>query len=204
MKVAHREKATEYLAIVERWGFDPEILRRIGAFVILWGLFETKLELAVWSLRDESVAGVRPTTDRAPLPDWISALGAGSDKLDATVRDMLEKAATAAADLMHYRHSLIHGHMMPSKEMPSFLRNPRWHGEKRKRQSGEAFVTENLLDMAIDCAGTLCRLALATPAVCNQPTDTKRLLALAPYVSRAVSQANELRHLAAMVSHEKY
>jgi hypothetical protein len=204
MKVTHEEKAAEYLAITERWGFSSEILRRIGAFVILWGLFETKLELAVWSLRDENVAGRRPSTDGAPMRALINALGEGSEKLDGPVRDVLKTAATTASDLMEYRHSLIHGHMMPSDEMPSFLRNPQWHGEIRKRQGGEAFVTENLLDMAIDSAGTLCQLVLATPTACNNPTHVKQLLALGPDVSRAKSQANELRHLAVLIAHEKY
>jgi hypothetical protein len=183
----HQEKAAEYLAIIERWGFNSAILQRIGAFVILWGLFETKLEPAVWVLRDESIAGVRPSTDGAPLCDLIAALGEGSEKLDPSVRDVLKKAATAATDLTDYRHSLIHGNMMPSDGMPSFLRNPPWHGEIRKRRSGEAFVTETLLDMAIDCAGTLCRIVLATPAAVRNRTDSERLLAIGPDASRAAS-----------------
>lgn len=204
MKKTQGQKTAEYLTIIERWGFSPEILRRIGAFVILWGLFETKLELAIWSLRAERVAGSRPSTDGVPLRALIDALGEGSENLDGPVRDVLKSAAMAAADLMEYRHSLIHGHMMPSDEMPSFIRNPRWHGEIRNRRSGEAFVTDSLLDMAIDSAGILCRLVLATPAACHDATRVKELLALEPDVARANSQANELRHLATLVSYEKY
>lgn len=204
MQVTHEQKADEYVAIVKRWGFNPDILRRIGAFVILWGLFETKLELAVWSLRDERVAGRRPSTDGAPLRDLIETLGGGSESLDGVACDVLKNAAAAASQLMEYRHSLIHGHMIPSDTMPSFSRNPRWHGEIRKRPSGEAFITESLLDMAIDSVGTLCRVVLATPTACNNPAYVKQLLALRPDVSRANSQANELSHLATLVTHEKY
>jgi hypothetical protein len=202
--ITHQAKAAEYLKIAERWGFKLEIQQRVGVLVIIWGLFETKLELAVWRLRDEEVAGRRPSTDGRPLGELIEALGAGTPKLGEDVCNLLSKAATAAANLMHYRHSLVHGHMIPSDVMPSFLRNASWYGEIRRRPPGEAFISENLLDMAIDATGTLCRVVLATDVACRSPAGIKDLMALERDVRRADSQAGELRHLAALMNHEKY
>jgi hypothetical protein len=36
--------------------------------------------------------------------------------------------------------------------MSTFIRNPTWNGEIRKRPSHDAHVDANLLDMALDCA----------------------------------------------------
>lgn len=38
-------------------GLPPEILVRIGAFAVSWGLSETHLERAIWVLRKEDVKG---------------------------------------------------------------------------------------------------------------------------------------------------
>lgn len=94
--------------------------------------------------------------------------------------------------------------MIPSDEIPWFIRNASWYGEVRKRPLGEGFISENLLDMAIDAAGTLCRVVLVTQDACRSPTNARQLMALESDVRRAVSQTGELRHLAALMDHEKY
>jgi hypothetical protein len=205
MNITHQKKSSEYFKIAERhWGFRPKLLRRIGLLVILWGLFETKLEVAVWRLLDEDVAGRRPSTDGKGPYALIKALRAGSPRLNESACDVLKQAADAAENLMNYRHSLIHGNMIPSAEMPSFLRNASWYGEIRLKGTGEAFVTENLLDMAIDSVGTLCKVALATQGAFRNRPDARGLMVLEPDVHRAVSQTGELRDLVAAVNHEKY
>jgi hypothetical protein len=200
VKTIYQEKAAEYLAFTERWGFKPEILQRIGAFLILCGLFETKVEVAVWSLRDEDVGNRRHSTDGSSIGEMIDALGKGSAKLNGGVRDLLNKTAATARDLGEYRRALIHGHIIPSYEMPSLFTEPTVARRGPEAEKREAFVTENLLNMAIDSAGILCRVVLATPTVGHSATDIKRLLALECDVSRAKSQAHELRRLAAMAN----
>ena len=51
---------------------------------------------------------------------------------------------------------IVHGWMLPSPTMPTFIRNPAWNGEIRKRARHDAHVDANLLDMARDCAWVLC------------------------------------------------
>jgi hypothetical protein len=65
-------------------------------------------------------------------------------------------------------------------------------------------VSDNLLDMAIDSAWTLCQVA-ETAGKCHAGlVEVAKQEALQDDVSRARSLANELRHLAELVNHEKF
>lgn len=189
---------------MKEWGFPVSVLERIGAFAVAWSIFETNLELALWALSDEKVDGVRPSTDKTHTSEWIERFGRGSPSFPSDAQEVLRTAASAANNLMHYRHSLFHGFLIPSSEMPTFIRNPQWHREVRKRPMSEAHVDENLLDMAIDAAWILCRAVMATREACADAGDIPALVALEQYVDRAHSSARELRYLAELVNHEKY
>jgi hypothetical protein len=200
----HTERSLGILARLTDWGFRPEIQQRIGALAVVWGVFESNLETTLWALRGEEVAGVRPSTDKTQVSDWIRALGADWPQFPREAQDVLRAASLAAYDLMEYRHAIVHGWMLRSPTMPSFIRNPRWHGEQRKRPSHDAHVDENLLDMAIDSAWILCRVVFDTRGACIEPAKAASLAALKQEVSRARSQANELRHLTELMNDEKY
>ena len=58
--------------------------------------------------------------------------------------------------------------------------------------------------MAIDAAWTLCRVVDATKKACADAQQTETLTALRNEVLRAKSEANELRHLTALMNDEKY
>lgn len=185
-------------------GIPYQIQQRIGAFAVSWGLFESNLERAVWSLRKEDVKGVRPSTDKSQVSDWIAVLENGSDDLTAAANEVLRISAQAAVDLMHYRHAMMHGTLMALPGAALFIRNPKWHGEIRKRESGDAHVEENLLDLAIDSAWILFRVAhCAEKAPCD-PESVLKLEELKSDAQRIKSYANELRHLSALMNHEKY
>lgn len=49
-------------------------------------------------------------------------------------------ASLAAFDLMEYRHAVMHGSMLPSPTMPTFIRRPAWNGEIRQRPRHDAHV----------------------------------------------------------------
>ena len=85
--------------------------------------------------------------------------------------------------------------------MPTFICNPSWHGEIRKRPSHVARVDATLLDLALDCAWVLCRFVFAASA---DPAKIMVLTALKRDVSRVRGQANELRHLSELMNHKKY
>jgi len=200
----HREQSLNVIAHLAGWGFRPEVQQRIGALGVVWGVFETNLETTLWALRDEQVVGVRPSTDKTSISQWIEALAEGSSKLSTEAQDVLRSAASAAKDLMEYRHALVHGWLIPFQTMPTFIRNPTWNGEKRNRPTSDAHVDENLLDMAIDAAWILCKVVFAAKAACSDAREPEKLTALKHEVARAKSEANELRHLTALMNHEKY
>lgn len=150
--------ALKSLAVMERLstlGLPAPVQQRIGAFALSWGLFESTLERAVWALRKEDVRGVRPSTDKSQVSDWIVVLGNGSEDLSGEANGVLKVTAKAAEDLMRYRHALMHGTLVALPGAPLFIRNPRWNGEIRKRESGDAQIDENLLDLAIEAAWVL-------------------------------------------------
>jgi hypothetical protein len=200
----HREQSLNVLAHLAGWGFPPEVQQRIGALGVVWGVFESNLETTLWALRDEKVVGVRPSTDKTSISQWIDVLAESSPKLITEAQDVLRSAATAAKDLMEYRHALVHGWLIPFPTMPTFIRNPTWNGEIRNRPTSDAHVDENLLDMAIDVAWILCKVVFATKAACADASQTENLTVLKREVARAQSEANELRHLTALMNHEKY
>lgn len=200
----HTERSLQVLARLTSWGFPPEVQQRIGALAIVWGIFESNLETTLWALRGDEVAGDRPWTDKKQVSDWINQLGKDWPQLPTEAQDVLRVASPAAYDLMEYRHAVVHGWMLPSPTMPTFIRNPGWYGEKRKRPSHDAHVDENLLDMAIDSTWILCQVVFAARAACTEPAKVVNLSGLKQDVSRARCQANELRHLTELMNHEKY
>jgi hypothetical protein len=200
----HTERSRTVLDRLAGWGFPPEVQQRMGALGIVWGVFETNLESTLWAFHDEDVAGVRPSTDKLTVSDWIKAFGEGSKTFDKDVQVLLQLASLTANDLMEYRHALVHGWLIPFPSGPTFIRNPHWNGELRKRESNDAHVDENLLDMAIDAAWVLCDVVFAARAACKDSSKVQRLLAVKTDLTRARSQASELRHLTALMNHEKY
>jgi hypothetical protein len=187
-------------------GITKSSQERIGAFAICWGLFESSLETAVWALQNEEVNGVRPSTDKSHVSDWIAVQGNGNQDLPDATNEVLRIASIAAVDLMHYRHALMHGTLIafPGGRSAVFQRNPRWHGEIRKRESGDAHIDDNLLDLAIVSAWTLSGVATFTSKFSVDLASAANIEGLNEDVKRAKSYAGELRHLTALMNHEKY
>ena len=200
----HAERSQAILTRIANWGFPDDVLQRVGALALVWGQFESNLETAVWALRGDDVAGTRPWTDKMSVSDWIKELGKPRSEFSVPAQKVLQMASLAALDLMDYRHAVVHGTMLPSSTMPTFIRNPGWHGEVRKRPSHDAHVDRNLLDMAIDSAWTLCQIVIATKMACTDPAKIAGIEILRPHVSRARSMASELRHLTALMNDDRY
>lgn len=187
-------------------GITADLQQRIGAFAVTWGLFESTLEYAIWSLRNEDVRDARPSTERMQVGEWLDVLGQGHSTFSTKANEVLRMAAIAGEDLMNYRHSLFHGHLLAfgTPGQASFLRNPAWHGETRKRPVGDAHVSLNLLDMAIEAAYYLLVVAKTVPKAQLEPSETEKLEAMLDDVGRAKSFACELRNLTALMNYEKY
>ena len=178
-----------------RAGLPAPTLEGIGTFLVVWGLFETALETAVWAIRDERVKGVRPSTDGPPASEWLKALEKGHPSFSTEANDVLKAGKQAAADLMEYRHCLLHGAMIPFPGGPVMIRNIGRRGEVRKRPRSDAYMRPHLLDSATLSAWTLWRLALATEKCLIAGRDSLLVAMLRPEVARAAAHAKKLRLL---------
>lgn len=202
----HNLIALTAMSRISDLGVTLPIQQRIGAFVVCWGLFEAHLEAAIWKLNDEDVTGVRPSTDKIPVSRWIKVLGKGSVALTPEANDVLSLAAKASENLLAYRNSLLHGILLsfPGGDSISFLINPRWNGEIRKREAGDAHVDENLIDMAIESAWILFGIVICIKQDVELRYLSSELAKKKQDIARAKSFAGELRHLTALMNHEKY
>lgn len=185
-------------------GFTPIILQKIGTFAVAWSLFESTLERAVWVVKREDVQGKRPSTDKVPPSQWLIAFGGGSADLSAGANEVLRLSAEAAADLMDYRHSLIHGTLVAFPGASWFMRNTQWHGVVRKKPFGDAHVDDNLLDLAVETAWILYKVVLSVSKLPESEGADAELALMRADVLHAKSSANELRHLSKLMNHEKY
>lgn len=186
-------------------GLTSEHLGLIGAFIVAYGLFETTLERALWTLKEETISGVRPFTERLNTKSQFVVLAAGSPKLSAECNGVLKIAAIAAEDLNEYRNSLIHGYLISVGDgsTPSFIKNPAWSGEKRKKPVGDAYIHEPFQDLVLIAAWTLFGLVRQVEKSLREPQAQSTIEAMKPDVLQARSYAREARHLRSLMNHEK-
>lgn len=199
-------KSLDIQARLLNLGLMPQHLGLIGAFVVAYGLFETTLERALWTLKEERVAGVRPFTEKMSTESQFSLLAAGNPKLSLKCNDVLKVAAHAAEDLNEYRNSLVHGYLVAfdNGSTPSFMKNPGWHDTKRNKPVGDAYIDEPFQDLVLIAAWTLFSLMLQVEKSLKDPDAQSAIEAMEAVVQRAKSYANEARHLRALMNHEKY
>ncbi|MFD1217552.1 hypothetical protein [Microbulbifer celer] len=199
----HTRNALLVSVKIQELGIPVEIQHKIGVFAVAWGMFESHLERAVWALEKEQVAGNRPSTDKTSAYKWVGVLSSGSEDLSAKANEVLAVAAGAAKDLMSYRHSLFHGYLVPLGGTAMFIRNPRWDGEVRNREAGDAQIEENIVDLAIDAAWVLFRIVIAVTKL-GEENGVSNIETFESEARRIKSNANEVRHIASLATHEKY
>ncbi|QFU23039.1 hypothetical protein FM038_013350 [Shewanella eurypsychrophilus] len=186
-------------------GLQPTHLMMIGSFITVYGLFETTLERSLWALREIKVEGERPFTEKMNTAAQFKMLGDGNPKLTDKCNAILKVAAHAARDLNEYRNSLVHGYLLSfgPDSVPSFLKNPRWHGEDRKKAAGDAYIDEPFQDLVLIAAWNLFVLVRNVEKVFTDPKAWEAIEAMKEDVERAKSYANETRHLASLMNHDK-
>jgi len=189
-----------------RLGLTQDRLMLVGAFIVAYGLFETTLERALWTLTETSVAGVRPFTERMTSADQFKTLAAGNPKLSDKCNAVLAVAAQTAEDLNEYRNSLVHGYLLAFEggSAPSFMKNPAWQEVKRNRPVGDAYIGEPLQDLVLIAAWTLASLVRFVENSLVEPEAQRAIEALEAEVLRASTYAGEARHLRSLMNHEKY
>lgn len=199
----HTSNALFVTSKIQELGIPIEIQQKIGVFAVAWGMFESHLERAVWAIEKEEVEGNRPSTDKTSAHKWVGILASGSNELSDKANEVLGIAAIAARDLMNYRHSLFHGYLVPLGDTAMFIRNPRWNGEVRNREAGDAQIDENIIDLAIDAAWVLFRIVIAVTKLGDED-GIARIEEFESEARRIKSNANEVRHIASLATHEKY
>lgn len=186
-------------------GLTSQHLGLIGAFIVAYGLFETTLERALWTLKEETISGVRPFTEKLNTESQFKVLAAGSPRLSAECNAVLKVAALAAEDLNEYRNSLVHGYLISVGDgsTPSFMKNPAWHGEQRNKPVGDAYVDEPFQDLVLIAAWTLFGLVRQVEMSLREPQAQSAIEAMKAGVQRARAYASEARHLRSLMNHEK-
>lgn len=188
-------------------GLKPNHLMLMGAFITAYGLFETTLERALWTLSERNIEGVRPFTETMNTEAQFKMLGAGNAKLSNKSNAVLKVAAHAAEDLNEYRNSLVHGYILSfgADSVPSFMKNPHWHGATgRKKAVGDAYIDEPFQDLVLIAAWNLFALVGKVEKVFTDSDAQQAIEAMKDDVDRAMSYAGEARHLRSLMNHEKY
>ncbi len=188
-------------------GLMPNHMMMIGAFVTVYGLFETTLERALWSLSGESIEGKRPFTERMNASQQFEMLGNGSSMISERCNAVLAVAGHAARDLHEYRNSLIHGYLVSygPGTPPSFLKNPHWYGASgRSKPHGDASIDEPYQELVLVAAWSLFALVLSLSKGLQEPDLEQTILDMEVDIKRARDFAGEVRHRVALANHEKY
>ncbi len=197
------ERSNTILARLFGPNFTPEILMKIGAFIVAYGLFETGLERALLALKEVDVKGQRPFTEKLSANAQIAMLGEGHPRFSPECNAVLKMTVETAEDLCDYRNSLVHGYMIAIGGTPSFLRNPRWNGEERNKAVGDAYLNEPFQDLALVAAWALVSVVRHAEKALSVPSEQKAIEDLKTEIRRARSYISELRHVRSYMNHEK-
>lgn len=145
-------------------GLTPEIGAKIAAIISFAGAIEHFLERALWRLRGIDPKGMKPDTDAKIISDLIAMLAKYGDGL-ATYdhRAFINMWCAAAKSGFVIRHNIAHGVPMKVGDTLSYMRNPRWEGEIRKREFGDFWADAHTLNLVREAMAVLYRsIALMT------------------------------------------
>ncbi|WP_244103877.1 hypothetical protein [Burkholderia ambifaria] len=184
----------------------PTHLQLIGSFIVVYGMFETTLERALWTLSETSVEGTRPFTEKMTTEAQFKMLGEGNPKLSGKCNAVLKVAARAAEDLNEYRNSLVHGYILSfgPEHVPSFMKNPHWYGASgRKKAVGDAYIYEPLQDLVLIATWSLWRLVHRLEKVFEDAAAKFHIEEMMDDINRARSYASEVRHQRDIANQEK-
>ena len=144
--------------LMERFGLTPEVGVKIAAIITFAGAIEFYLERALWRLRGIEPDGIRPNTDAKPITDLIAMMEQhGRGLADEDQRRFVESWCAAARSGFIIRHNIAHG--LPGRlgDTLTYMRNPRWEGERRKREFGDFWATRDTLVVVCDAMAALLR-----------------------------------------------
>lgn len=142
-----------------RLGLSPSVGQKIAAIVTFSGSIEHYLERALWKLKKTDPHGIRPDTDSKMISDLIAMLESFAATLSlGDERLLLEGWCAAARSGFVVRHNVVHGLPVRLGDKLGYMRNPRWHGEIRKREFGDFWAEEGTLDLVREAMAVLLRI----------------------------------------------
>jgi hypothetical protein len=145
--------------VEQRLGLSLPIGQKIAAIITFSGSIEHYLERALWKLKKIDPTGIRPDTDGKMVSDLIAMLEQFAARLaPGDGRLLLERWCVAARSGFVVRHNIVHGLPLRPGETLGYMRNPRWHGEIRKREFGDLWAEEGTLDLVREAVAVLLRI----------------------------------------------
>ncbi len=143
----------------QRLGLTPSVGHQVAAIITFCGAIEYYLERALWKLRGIEPRGTRPDTDGRMISDLIAMLEQVAVGIGAgDARTLLELWCVAARSGFIVRHNIAHDLPMKLGATLSYSRNPRWHGEIRKREFGDFWADEHSLNLTRQALAVLLRV----------------------------------------------
>lgn len=149
----------------EALGLDEVTSPKVASIIVHAGNIEHHLERAIWILEKIDPKGIRPKTDSKPITNLIVMLEKYAETVpDEDVRSLLQTWSKATRSGFIIRHNIAHGVSFKIEKSLVFSRNPRWHGERRKREYGDLWCEPYILDLIRESFATLLRVigAIAT------------------------------------------
>lgn len=147
--------------IQQQLGLSPTVGQKLAAIITFAGSIEYHLERALWKLQGIDPKGIKPATDARVITDLISMLETFAAGLaPGDEKTMLEGWCQSARHGFTIRHNIAHGVAMTPGTILVYARNPRWHGEIRKRKFGDFWADEPTLDLVREAMAVLLRLAI--------------------------------------------
>jgi hypothetical protein len=140
-------------------GLDSIVGPKLASIIVFAANIEYHLERAIWVLEGIDPRGIRPETDGKPISELITMLeNRAEDEQEVDVRLMLATWCQAALHGFTIRHNIAHGVSIRMETTLVFSRNPRWHGEVRRRAFGDLWCDPNSLDLIRESFATLLRV----------------------------------------------
>lgn len=165
--------------IEANWNLDFPNSTRIAAIITYSGTLEYYIERAVWRLKGIAPKGIRPETDGKTVSSLISDMEECSGCLNNQIEiDFIKLWCRAARSGFIIRNNIAHGVAGKFGDTLVYMRNPRWHGEERKREFGDFWAEENTLDMVCDSLSVLLRIIVKVEAGEERLSDIASSLAL--------------------------
>nr|WP_315249237.1 hypothetical protein [uncultured Duganella sp.] len=181
------------------FGVTAAIQQRVGAFILVWGMFEVGCEPLIWLLRKENPVCEKSITEGQPISTWLKLLAEAGTKYSGYIDQSIRLICDAATDLLVYRNAIIHGRLSAGGPAgPHLASNTPWIGEKKRKPSRRAMITESELDVAADVADTLFKgtfgfMVAGTDVEQYEPESLKNMLVR---LEDARAQARRLREIA--------